>query len=198
MSVVAASTAPETGRYRIPLGERWSLGVLGVALLLMVISLFGPWWHDPVLGYLSGDTNKGLVAFALFSIGVCVLVRLAAPVRPTWLYPPIGVVSLTVFLVVGLHNSADVAITGSIFLTCAVLGGAVGTADSIAATIISFRQPTRASVVQAVPLPLPAQVTSSPADDHQRTLRSLGALRDEGLLTEAEFQAKKADILNRM
>jgi hypothetical protein len=29
-------------------------------------------------------------------------------------------------------------------------------------------------------------------------IRELGRLRDEGLITEAEFQAKKADLLERV
>ncbi len=36
--------------------------------------------------------------------------------------------------------------------------------------------------------------TGSPPD----MIRELGRLRDEGLITEAEFQAKKADLLERV
>ena len=37
-----------------------------------------------------------------------------------------------------------------------------------------------------------------PADDPIEAIRSLGGLRDAGLLTDEEFQAKKRDLLERI
>lgn len=54
----------------------------------------------------------------------------------------------------------------------------------------------------AAPTPAPAHVPAAPptppADDMQAKvdlLRQLGELRDSGVLTDAEFEAKKAEIL---
>ncbi len=44
--------------------------------------------------------------------------------------------------------------------------------------------------------PLPA--TSSPADDLATTLERLAGLRDKGLITPEEYEAKKRDLLERM
>jgi hypothetical protein len=49
--------------------------------------------------------------------------------------------------------------------------------------------------------PAPAQPTpgaTGPAPDHMESLRQLGALRDAGILTSEEFEAKKAEILARI
>jgi hypothetical protein len=42
--------------------------------------------------------------------------------------------------------------------------------------------------------PRPAAAEAPPAD----LIREIGRLRDEGLITEEEFQAKKADLLSRV
>jgi hypothetical protein len=49
-------------------------------------------------------------------------------------------------------------------------------------------------------LPPPAAPAASPAaaPSPADQLRQLAALRDEGLITEEEFQAKRADLINRM
>jgi hypothetical protein len=46
----------------------------------------------------------------------------------------------------------------------------------------------------AAPPPAPTQT----ADDASATLARLAEMRDQGLITEADFEAKKADILGRM
>ncbi len=54
---------------------------------------------------------------------------------------------------------------------------------------------------QSVPSYLAAHADSTagaPAEDHMAKLRQLGELRDAGILTEPEFESKKADILSRM
>lgn len=64
-----------------------------------------------------------------------------------------------------------------------------------------------AQQLQDIPPPVPhaadipaatAPVTTSPIDDMQRRvdlLRQLGELRDSGVITAAEFDAKKAELL---
>ena len=44
------------------------------------------------------------------------------------------------------------------------------------------------------PAPSPKPRSESPAD----LIRDIGRLRDEGLITEEEFQTKKADLLGRV
>lgn len=44
------------------------------------------------------------------------------------------------------------------------------------------------------PAPSPKTRSESPAD----LIRDIGRLRDEGLITEEEFQTKKADLLGRV
>ncbi|MEP9361332.1 SHOCT domain-containing protein [Nocardioides sp. CN2-186] len=52
---------------------------------------------------------------------------------------------------------------------------------------------------QAAPPPAPAPVAAAPAasgsDDMIEKLQKLGALRDQGILTDAEFEAQKAKVL---
>jgi hypothetical protein len=46
--------------------------------------------------------------------------------------------------------------------------------------------------------PRSAPVASSPDPDALEQLRKLGELRDAGVLTAAEFEAKKAELLGRI
>ena len=46
--------------------------------------------------------------------------------------------------------------------------------------------------------PTPAAERTDAQDDVFEQIRKLGALRDEGLLTEDEFQAKKVELLARL
>ena len=48
---------------------------------------------------------------------------------------------------------------------------------------------------EASPTPTPA---APPADDVSAKLESLAGLRDKGLITPEEYEAKKADLLERM
>jgi len=50
-------------------------------------------------------------------------------------------------------------------------------------------------VVYAQPAPAPAAAAPTPQQDVVTQLERLGALRDQGVLTEEEFQAQKAKIL---
>jgi Short C-terminal domain len=59
--------------------------------------------------------------------------------------------------------------------------------------------PTYAQPVYAQPAPPPAPVAPEPPaesmDDKLAQLQQLGALKEQGILTESEFQAQKAKIL---
>jgi hypothetical protein len=44
----------------------------------------------------------------------------------------------------------------------------------------------------------PSPAAPSPADQLTATLESLAALRDKGLITPEEYEAKKRDLLGRM
>jgi hypothetical protein len=46
--------------------------------------------------------------------------------------------------------------------------------------------------------PPPSSAPVSPADQLTATLESLAALRDRGLITPEEYEAKKRDLLERM
>ena len=51
----------------------------------------------------------------------------------------------------------------------------------------------------APPPPAPAaEAARSPADDLGATLERLADLRDKGLITPEEYEAKKRDLLERM
>jgi len=57
-----------------------------------------------------------------------------------------------------------------------------------------YQQPPPQQVVYAAPPPAaPAPAASS--DDLIENLQKLGALRDQGILTDAEFEAQKAKLL---
>ena len=58
-----------------------------------------------------------------------------------------------------------------------------------------------AQTAQTTPAPTPAPppaAPASPADQLTATLESLAALRDKGLITPDEYEAKKRDLLERM
>ena len=57
-----------------------------------------------------------------------------------------------------------------------------------------YAQPQYAPPQYAQPAPAPAPA-SSPTDDMLNQLRQLAQLKDQGILTEAEFTAQKARIL---
>ena len=57
-----------------------------------------------------------------------------------------------------------------------------------------YAQPQYAPPQYAQPAPAPAPA-SSPTDDMLHQLRQLAQLKDQGILTEAEFTAQKARIL---
>jgi hypothetical protein len=56
-----------------------------------------------------------------------------------------------------------------------------------------YQQPPQQVVYAAPPTPAPAAAASS--DDLIENLQKLGALRDQGILTDAEFEAQKAKLL---
>ncbi len=61
-----------------------------------------------------------------------------------------------------------------------------------------WAQQTAAAPVAAAPAPAPAAASSPPANDMGamlEQLKQLGELRDAGILTPEEFDAKKAQIL---
>ena len=48
----------------------------------------------------------------------------------------------------------------------------------------------------AAPPPAPAAPVAAPAPSHVEQLQQLAALREQGILTDAEFEAEKSKILN--
>jgi PH (Pleckstrin Homology) domain-containing protein/putative oligomerization/nucleic acid binding protein len=54
------------------------------------------------------------------------------------------------------------------------------------------------SPAEAPPPPAPTPAASNPADDLGATLERLAGLRDKGLITPEEYEAKKRDLLERM
>jgi hypothetical protein len=71
-----------------------------------------------------------------------------------------------------------------------------GTATSVS-NRVSRRQAQRWSSQEssAEPEPAPAPAPAQPAPDPLEQLKQLGALREQGVLTEEEFAAQKAKIL---
>jgi len=57
-----------------------------------------------------------------------------------------------------------------------------------------YQQPPPQQVVYAAPPP-PAPAPAASSDDLIENLQKLGALRDQGILTDAEFEAQKAKLL---
>ncbi len=73
----------------------------------------------------------------------------------------------------------------------------VGSIDKFASSIAQAASAARSAAAAATavsPGPVAARVTADPLDD----LRRLGKLRDAGILTEAEFAAEKARVLDRI
>ncbi len=57
-----------------------------------------------------------------------------------------------------------------------------------------YQQPPQQQVVYAAPPPPPAPAATDP-DDLIEQLQKLGSLRDQGILTDAEFDVQKAKLL---
>jgi hypothetical protein len=73
--------------------------------------------------------------------------------------------------------------------------GRVAVASSVHGRVQRRQQDKRAQPVQAAPQPAPASIGAS-FDTKLAQLKQLGELRDAGILTELEFEVKKAEILN--
>jgi hypothetical protein len=58
--------------------------------------------------------------------------------------------------------------------------------------------PAPEPVEAPAPAPAPAAPASTPADDATATLERLAALRDRGLITAEEYDAKKRELLERI
>ena len=97
---------------------------------------------------------------------------------------------------------------GEILFTVAVLGGAVyglQLQQQKKASLVKEAAPALApgfsgAVPQQRPLPMIPQQASAAAAPSSvpEEIRKLAELRDSGILTEAEFRAKKAELLSRM
>ena len=80
----------------------------------------------------------------------------------------------------------------------AVMGGLQstysGTADA------AMRQAMASPAAQAAPSPMPggAPAPAAPAQDPAERLKKLAELRDAGAITDAEFEAKKAEIIRQI
>lgn len=71
-----------------------------------------------------------------------------------------------------------------------------GTATRVHNRIAARQQGTWAASTTAPPPPAPAVSAVDERAAMLRQLQELGGLRDSGVLTEAEFEAEKAKILN--
>jgi len=73
-----------------------------------------------------------------------------------------------------------------------------GTATVVAGGV-SRHQQQKAAAQQAAPAPAAAPVEAAPdSDDLINKLKELASLKDQGILTEAEFDDQKAKILEQM
>lgn len=72
--------------------------------------------------------------------------------------------------------------------------GAVGAFDAPAPAASAGPVPQPAGVAPATPQPAPSQPSGPVADQ----LRQLGELHQQGLINDAEFEAKKAELLKRL
>ena len=70
--------------------------------------------------------------------------------------------------------------------------------DRVAQVPMESSHPAAAAPSQATAPPAPASEPTSAADQLTATLESLAALRDRGLITPEEYEAKKRDLLERM
>ena len=75
-----------------------------------------------------------------------------------------------------------------------------GTATAVAGGVNRRQQRKYAQVDSAPPAPAPAPepAAAAPDDDPINKLKELANLKDQGILTEAEFDAQKAKILAQM
>ncbi|NNJ46372.1 MAG: SHOCT domain-containing protein [Acidimicrobiia bacterium] len=70
-----------------------------------------------------------------------------------------------------------------------------GTATAVSGRVSRRQQRRAMEEQQAVAPPPPAAAPPPPAEDPYEQLQKLGELRDQGILTEDEFAAKKAEVL---
>jgi membrane protein YdbS with pleckstrin-like domain len=70
--------------------------------------------------------------------------------------------------------------------------------DRVAQVPMESSHPAAATPAEATAPPAPASAPTSAADQLTATLESLAALRDRGLITPEEYEAKKRDLLERM
>jgi hypothetical protein len=93
------------------------------------------------------------------------------------------------------------SLVGTAARTAVIAGTATAVSGKVAASQqqrAAAEQQAAAAAAQAAPppaAPAPAPPAGGLTDDVVQQLRSLGELRDAGVLTEEEFAAKKAKIL---
>lgn len=83
----------------------------------------------------------------------------------------------------------------SLIGTAARTAVVAGTATAVAGRVAGAQEARAHRSVPTPPAPPPPAASGALTDDVVQQLRSLGELRDAGILTEEEFAAKKAQIL---
>ncbi len=98
-----------------------------------------------------------------------------------------------------MEKMADNPSTGGMATAGAGLGmgiGAAGAFGSIAQQVFNPAMQQQAPV--QTPAPAPAAAPAAPAEDPMETLMKFKKLLDAGLIEQAEYDAKKAEVLSRM
>lgn len=133
-------------RYPFSRGEKWALGIVSGSLLLLLVSLFGPWWRWRG-EFLGGDDGKGTVFLVLLASTVVLIMRFKAPVRPFWLWG--AFIGIGILCAVGLtvtvpgEEVEDGYPKYSVFASAAFVGVLVLIPASIAGFIVAVRNDRR-------------------------------------------------------
>jgi hypothetical protein len=199
------------GKWReFSVGEQVCAYCIGGGTVLLLTSLFGPWFKLDLGRYgvsgLSGGDAKGSVGLALLVIALCVLLRLATPLRAVWIYPALAVIGIFAFVkavdAVGTGTSGSSnTIKETAFARAAVFGSLVIVLAAIAATIVCLRRSggrnefQAASAAPPVGSVLPASPLVPRSDSLANELERLGELRRSNFLSEEEFAEAKAQVL---
>jgi putative oligomerization/nucleic acid binding protein len=216
MSEIKTGASPKQEAWS---GAHFAYAMIGVAIGCIVVSgvlgsIFSPDFvstsgtatgytrqHSPVAAYSGWIWN--VIAIAMVLSASLQGIRARIKDRDAWILLGIGAGGIWL-AVMFVSIFAPVMVTGTApWLTWIPIGSILAVIAGLILTWLlchfvktTFFQPT---VEQPRVAPAPDMITPGPeADDAPTKLRQLAQLHDSGVITDAEFQAKKEDLLSRM
>jgi hypothetical protein len=129
-------------RYPFPRSEKRVLRAITAGQVLLLASLFTPWWRYRG-EFLWGDDAKSTVFLVLLASVFVLIMRFKTPVRPMWLYGAFGAISILGLFGFNKMPGGQGDLSLSVFGYFGVLGILVLTVASMTGLIVALRNDQR-------------------------------------------------------